>query len=464
MTGRGELVLKGNLSDEKFSRLYSLIQRGSCESLKYLCNGVVLENFQTLMVAWILIIRTFICTLDTGLGKTYIASAVIKWLHNAKETKNFLYVVENAGMAQTAKKVSDLTGLRVKTCNASELDANILSVTSTDDFDVLMISYQAIQSYGVACYLLENIDDFQTVIYDECQWLSELNNSNTWEISKQMRKYFRDVIMFSATPFKTNPLQLLKQVEFLNPTVIGNINAYISDKCTRSLMYEITDWYGLDRIKSDLTLWVNGFTREELGIGIKYKPFAHVCDSTDFQKEVTAHEMHRIKSDDKSEALEKLKEIVSDAAFDGEQGIIYCSTNENKLLLKKELESAGLIVEIIDGSLSDKKQRAKVQNDYHDGLINVLIINITTTLDLPSQYCVFYELCDAGTITQFIGRCVRGFADSDLTVHFILTKDTYEIDYFYNSIWKKSKYLQECLNKDGTLMKEIRKQIDKEMM
>ena len=418
----------------------------------------MLEPFQTLMVAWIVITRKFICTLDTGLGKTVVASAVIKWLYNSGETKKFLYVVENAGMRQTAKKVKEYTDLTVRTCNAAR-DSAISLIESHEDFDILMISYQALQSYGVAAYLVANREMFQTVIYDECQWLSELNDSNTWEITVQMRKYFRDVIMFSATPFKTNPMQMLKQVELLDHAIIGNINKYIEDKAQRSVMYEITDWYGLDRIKEDLTLFVNGFTREELGIGIKYEPHAHVVNPVDGQCDVPANKMHEIKGFKNSPSMDKLIEIVSNGIDSFEQGIIYCSTNTNKALLKKVLEEHGIESEIIDGSLSNRKMRDEIQRAYLTGEVSVLIVNITTTLDLPSNYCVLYELCDAGTMLQFIGRCVRGLGDSDLAVHFILVKDTYEIDYFYDNLYVKSKYLQQALGKDGRLVETLRRQV-----
>ena len=457
----GMEMLKGSLTDEKMELMKELVNRGSCQSLKYLCNGIVLEDFQSLMTAWILIIRTFICTLDTGLGKTVIASAVMKWLKNSGESMNFLYVAENGGIPQTAKKVTEYTGMRVRTCNATEEQAELLNLTTPDDYDILMISYQALQSFGVAKYLVSYRECFPTIIYDECQWLSELNNSNTWEITRQMRKYFRDVIMFSATPFKSSPMQMLKQVELLDPTILGNINAYIADKCTRSVMYEITDWHGLDQIREDLTLYVNGFTREELGIEIKYHPFAHIVKPLPEQCEIKAHEMTKIKSYRDADSLKELVNIVLDAITEMKQGIIYCSTNENKAMLKEVFDNLDVSCEIIDGTLSDKKKRSEVQKRYMDGEISILIINITTTLDLPSQYCVFYELCDAGTITQFIGRCIRGLGDTELDVHFILTDDTYEIDYFYNSIWKKSVYIQECLNKDDRLMKAIKKQVDK---
>lgn len=453
-------MLKGNLSHEKYNLMCELIDRGQCDSLRYLCKGIVLEPFQTLMVAWILIMRTFICTLDTGLGKTVIASAVIKWLFNSGETKKFLYVVENAGMKQTAKKVSEYTGLRVKTCNASRDDALSLNLT-TDEFEILMISYQALQSYGVAAYLVANIDDYKTIIYDECQWISELNNSNTWEITVQMRKYFRDVIMFSATPFKTNPLQMLKQIELLDKGIIGNINAYIKDKVQRNVMYEITDWYGLEDIKKDLMLYVNGFTREELGIGIEYHPYAHIVKPLQEQIDIDGKEMSKIKGFNNADSIKELLNILQDKILDFKQGIIYCSTNTNKLLLKEVLTANGIDCEIIDGTISDKRRRAEVQSKFVNGDISVLIINITTTLDLPSNYCIFYELCDAGTVTQFIGRCVRGLGDSELDVHFILVDETYEIDYFYNNLYKKSTYLQKCLGKDNRLMQSIKRQIDK---
>lgn len=455
-------MLRGNLTDEQMEMLSILVDRGSCDSLKHICNGITLTNYQTLLTAWILITRKFICTLDTGLGKTVIASAVIKWLWNSGESKNFIYVCENAGMNQTANKIANYTGLNVITCDASIAGAELISTKTPEDYQILVISYQALQSYELAKYLVMYHWCFNTIIYDECQWLSELHNSNTWEITKCMRKNFRDVVMFSATPFKTNPLQMLKQVELLDSSIIGNINAYIEDKCTRSKMYEIVDWYNLDKIKEDLTLYVNGFTRKELNIDINYKPFAHLCEPLEEQTLIEPHNMHRIKSYN-ADNLTKLKDIIFDYVMDIKKGIIYCSTNENKMLLKKTLEEMDISYGIIDGTLSDKNKRFEIQSRYIDGEISVLIINVTTTLDLPSDYCIFYELCDAGTVTQFIGRCIRGLDSSELDVHFILTKDTYEIKYFYNSIWKKSKYLQDTLGKDNIVMNEIKKLVDNKM-
>ena len=87
---------------------------------------------------WILIVRKFICTLDTGLGKTLIASAVMKILHDSGETDKFLYVVENAGLIQTANKVMSYTGLRVVTCDATESKGSVLEYMKDDSYDVLM--------------------------------------------------------------------------------------------------------------------------------------------------------------------------------------------------------------------------------------------------------------------------------------------------------------------------------------
>lgn len=450
----------GSLSKEQFDEWCKLIEVGSCPELKDILTGIELEPFQTLLTKWITIVKTFICTLDTGLGKTVIASAVMMWLRENQGQKRFLYVAENAGLAQTARKIRDYTGFNIRVCNATSESASSL-IVSDGDFDVLLISYQALQSYGIAAYLVLNIDDFNTVIYDECQWISELNNSNTWEITKQMREYFEYVVMFSSTPFKTNPMQLLKQVELMDSSILGNINRYIKDKCIRDLVYGITDWYGLDVIRKDLTVFVNGFTREELGIEMNYETHAIITLPTINQIEVEPKTMYKIKSDTSAESFTKVVEIVEDNIMNFRQGIIYCSTNQNKVLLRDKLIEHGISVEVIDGSISSKKDRKAVQQRYLDGEISVLIINITTTLDLPSSYCIFYELCDAGTMIQFVGRCIRGLEGSDLTVYYMIVDGTYEVEYFYNCVYKKSKYLQDILGKDKTLMSAIKKQIDK---
>lgn len=452
--------LASDMTQEKMRDLQDLIAIGRCDEVKNVLYGVELEPFQTLLVKWILIVRKFICALDTGLGKTLIASAVMKILHDSGETDKFLYVVENAGLIQTANKVMSYTGLRVVTCDATESKGSVLEYMKDDSYDVLMISYQAIQSFDVARYLIKHIELFDTVMYDECQWISELNNSNTWEITKQMRRHFRDVVMFSATPFRTNPMQLLKQVELLDKSILGNINEYINGRVKRDVMYNIVEWYGLDEIKKDLVIYVNGFTREELGIKIEYNPVAHVVMPIQYQLSVEQHEIHKVKAFNNADSMKELISIVSEGVDDFKQGIIYCSTNDNKRLLLDELSKNGIDAEVIDGTISDKRKREEVKNRYLVGEIPVLIINVTTTLDLPSSYCIFYELCDAGTVNQFVGRCVRGLADTELDVHFILVDGTCEIEYFYNNLYKKSVYLQQALGKDGRLMHAIKKQVD----
>lgn len=452
----------GSMTEEQFSEWCKLIEDGKCDELKDILFNIELKPFQTLLTRWITIVKTFICTLDTGLGKTVIASAVMVWLRENKGYKKFLYVAENAGLSQTAIKIRGYTGFNIRVCNATTESASSL-IVSDGNFDVLLISYQALQSYGIAAYLVANIDDFNIAIFDECQWLSELNNSNTWEITKQMRKYFEYFVMFSSTPFKTNPMQLLKQVELLDYKILGNINKYIKDKCSRDLVYGITDWFGLEKIKKDLTVFVNGFTREELDIEICYEPHAIITLPTINQIEVEPKTMYRIKSDTNAESFEKVVSIIEDNIIEFRQGIIYCSTNNNKALLRDELLNHGISVEVIDGTLSNKKERRLIQQRYLDGEISVLIVNITTTLDLPSSYCIFYELCDAGTMIQFIGRCVRGLEDSNLTVYYMIVDGTYEVEYFYNCVYKKSKYLQGILGKDEKLMSAIKKQIDLEL-
>lgn len=450
------------MTDKQIKMVVDLICRDSYEPLTSICNGIQLKPFQTLLAAWIIIQRKFICTLDTGLGKTVIASAVMKWLHNAKETEKFVYVVENAGLRQTASKVGGYTGLRVLTCNATE--ARGLELFDEDeDFDILMISYQALQSYPVAAYLVENIEHFNTIIFDECQWVSQLHNSNTWEIVTMMRDKFRDVIMFSATPFKTNPLQLLKQVELLDPAILGNTNAYLKDKVVYDKMFGIRDWKDLPGVQEDLTFFVNGFTREDLGIEIEYTPIAHLIQGTTEQADIPHNKMFEIKGRGGERALEELERTLAHHVSRGEQGLVYCSTNENKEYLHETLTSRGFNVGVVDGTVSKKKgmNRNTTLDKYLMGEYDILLINITTSLDIPSNYCVFYELCDAGTTVQFIGRCIRGLADCDVVVHFFITLDTYEVEYFYENLYKKSSYLQATLGKDETVMKTVKQSLDK---
>ena len=59
-----------------------IIDRKSVYALRYVLNGYVLEDFQTVDALTAIVRKVAVLSHDTGMGKTVIASAIIKMLHN----------------------------------------------------------------------------------------------------------------------------------------------------------------------------------------------------------------------------------------------------------------------------------------------------------------------------------------------------------------------------------------------
>ena len=446
--------------DVQIELLKELLIRDEYAPFSNMLNGIHLEPFQTFSIAQALIVKEVILSWDTGLGKTLAASAVIKWYSKAEPSMKFLVVCKRGNYTDVVKKIKDSTGLNVVGCTAEDEKVTETFVKmGLEDKDVLVLTYEAIRNFKVNLALFRVRRFFKGIIVDESHLVGN-DKSNTHKILKSMIKRAKFKMLLTATPLTISPRQVINQFEIICPDFFKDI-----DKDKYSNYFEIKNDEGkvigyqhLDELERDLGIHYINFTRQQLGLKGEYDVKIVKCNPSvniDLEK-LTKNKRHILKTEQGGDAIEKLVRLCKDLASQGKKGIIYADLNELKSLCLKELKIAGLKVDIIDGSLSDTKERDKTKDKFNNNELDVLITNITEGLDLTCDFIIFYEL--TLKYKQMIGRGERGLRGQNLEIYFFIVKDTIDEEFFITNIYERGILLRELCKKDiGELEDAYRK-------
>lgn len=446
----------GDVSLDKIDVLNSLIHRRNYAPIGGILNDIELEWFQNICLSWSLIVKNCVVTLDTGLGKTIVATAYMRYVTNLTG-KKFIYVCERGALEQTASKITKYSGLKcIKFTGEKEVvEENILK--GITGVDVILITYQALQSFTLNQYLVSNIDKLVGLVIDECQHLGD-RTSITTRICKSISNNFQYKLFLSATPFKVKPEQFLSVLNVLDRTFVPSIDDTIREFAVKDESGKIIEYDNLDVLQDRLKLKVIGFTRKELGLKGKYNVKAIIANPSKEEREAVNLNMWKvIKGNPNNDNFERLCSFLNERRMFNKKGLIYCNTNSNKNMLRTYLAERGFKVAVIDGTLTKKSDRPLIQQAFSNNEYDVLITNITTGLDLQCDFVLFWEL--TLDFKQMIGRGERGIKGNNLEIVFILTKDTVEISYFEKNVYRRSLLLKEMCSKDNDELESILKQV-----
>ena len=96
-------------------------------------------------------------------------------------------------------------------------------------------------------------------------------------------------------------------------------------------------------------------------------------------------------------------------------------------------------------------------NDPEDTSIDVVLLSVTTAVDLDCEYVVFYEF--TVDVKQLMGRAHRGVENKVVQVYFLLTKGTGEVQYFIDNIYNKCELFARILGKEDRAILEVGEKI-----
>lgn len=424
-----------------------LLRLNSFNAFSKVLDGYNLEDFQCIDTLVALSQERCIIRYDTGMGKTLIASAIMRLLKKEVPSRKFIFVMKNAQMIQTPKKIIESTGLKVTatTAEQQQIDAKMLTRNFTEN-DVLMITHECLNSNVVMEVLHRNRKHFCGIVIDEAH---ELNNYLTADRSSMlvsMVKCFRFCYALTATPITTNEAQLANLMHIVDHKRCPSAKA-IEKGLRNGNPAEILSCYpGL----------IISRTRKDLGILNELRGYVDVVQPTPFQLQEANRSgvnlFNILKGEGADPQIERLISIIKGYKARNQKGLVFINQHLIRENLLPHLAKAGINFECINGKtkMTDRKEimhKFNVENS-----LDVIITSVTTSVDLDCDFIYFYEFTT--DVQQMIGRGTRGLNPKVMDIRWMITDKTPEVQYFLDKIVLRSLMIKAILNIDVSSIEE----------
>lgn len=449
--------MKFSLTEEQAELVCQLNDRQNCKLLEKSYKGATLGDFQNITLAFAAIVKKCLISLDTGLGKTYVATGLINMITRMESKKGiWIMVVQCSNLATTFKKVQEgLWGLKAMYTSANTAEV-LRSFRNKDwlEYDLIIVSYEAVANKEVSSWLYDNRTDFIGIIIDESHMIGN-GTSATYLILRAMAQFFSYAYLLTATPIRVNPAQIAFQVFMICPEMFETtVKKYMKQFEIRDSDRKIIGWQDLEYLKQDLSCRYIGATRKDLGLKGEHRIRLMLVETNGKYKGVKKMETFSvIKGEIGGPAMVMFMQLVLDKMARGEKGIAYVNLNANKDALADYLFEAGIHVGILDGSHTNTDEKKNIVHQaFLKGEYDILLTNITTGKDLQCNYVCFYEL--TFDFQQFLGRGERGLKGNDLDIIFFIADETEEVSYFYQNMLQYALMLEEISSKDVEDIKE----------
>lgn len=408
----------------------------SCESLSQIVTPH-LRDYQTKDLIHALAVKSFICMYDTGLGKTYLASAYIKALINAKVIKKAIILATNSQVVDFTKEVRRITGLRTK--YLTESPSNAMTFSTVMSNDIIIMTHGCFNVVEHVTQLANYLEEFGAIVIDEMHLMSNFTEATRSEVLNSVLSRFEYKLGLTATPITTEVDQLAKALHMINPS-------------------QVPDWKRLSLDIKNYSSSIIDASIRDLFV-VRQREFnnhkGHLFNIPAMPHQVGAKGFGMFEIT-KGEGADLQHQFVYEVAkiHEGERGLIYANLHSVQKALKEALINKGLRVALINGEDS-RQEKSRLAEEYRSGMYDVVITNITTSIDLTSDYVMFYEY--TSSVKQVIGRAERTLESKHLPIYFLVTDDTDEMDYFIRNIYEKSQIVEDILGMDYSEITKLKK-------
>ena len=396
-----------------------------------------LRDYQCVDLLHLLSVKTFVCMYDTGLGKTFLAGGFLKALKNAKEGNKFLIFTTNAFMEGFAKEITNITGLRC-VCY-TESPSYVLSPVQLSSVDVVVMTHGCLNVPEHMRALSFYLSEFSAIVVDELHLVSNFNESKRGSMLQSILSRFEYKLGLTATPITTDEQQLAKALHLINPSAVPDWKKFTLDIKN----------YGssiIDPSLRDLFIVRQREYNNHKGYLLEVNPLPHQRGA---KGEGMFYDTKGYGATNNHEAVYQLTQI-----HNGQRGLIYSNLKLVQSALCEALLERGVKALVINGDMSREK-KSQLAESYRNGDYDVVITNITESIDLTSDYVVFYEY--TSHVKQVIGRAERTLESKSLPIYILVTKETDEMDYFYRNVYCKCQIVEDILDMDLSEITKFRR-------
>ena len=424
----------------RFNTYYTSLEKKlcsmkSCKAVSKVLEQDSLHDLQSIDVLKMIAHKHAIAIYDTGLGKTFLASAIMKMLHNKEHKSKFIMFVTKNQLLQTPHKIKRLTNFDV-ICTDGTRSSIQNFIGKALDYDVALATYSCLESRQFLDFFFEHRKDYNCIIVDEAH---KLNNFVTADVGAKLYeiiKKFEYAYALTATPITTDIEQLARLASIFDSNTYHDYHGL-----------QMAFKYNSYRISDDPCFFVS---RNADAFGRVTAPHGIIVwtDPMPFQIDAEYSELSDLcKGEGATEQAEALAQLIQFNKSNGnERGLVYINRHKVREWVLPFLDEAGITYRCINGKTPNDERQRTLKEFNEDKTVDVVITSVTEALDLDCDYVIFYEF--TANIKQMIGRAQRGFTDKDLFVFYIITDKTKEVDYFYNNVYKRCEIASYVLRKD----------------
>lgn len=459
-------MLTPTVTIEQGKLICDLNDLGGLDSLQTAVKNKTLARFQTQSLAFAAVVEKCLISLDTGLGKTLVATGLMNVLSAMPENigMKWIVIVQNSNLVSTYNKIKD--GLyNLEICYSDSINAKVVqmfTMENMNEYDVFVLSYEAIVNETMNDFLFNMRNVFNGIIVDESHTISNMTATGS-KIIQYIMKCMKYRYMLTATPIRVNPNQIINQIYSLDEDMFSDVrlDQYKRQFELKDTTGKVVSYKDLDYLREDIFWRYIGATRADLGAKGDHTVRVILPEPKEEYLDVKKMDTFRdIKGDYGGPAMVALLQLVLDKKARGEIGVAYVNQNVTKQNVKRFLEEAGVSVGVLDGTFTNtNEKKEEVHQAFSKGEYDILLTNITTGRDLQCNYLMFYEM--TFDFQQFLGRGERGLTGNDMDVIFILVKDTEEITYFYENMLQRAEMLELIGKKDVEELKNAYEQISR---
>lgn len=419
-----------------------LEKMNSFEAIKNILFGITLHDVQCIDVMKMLYSKKAIVSYDTGTGKTLLAAAVMRLLWNENPSRRFIVFVKKDQLVQTPLKLEAATHKKV-IATSGEASSVENTFWSNDFLDapILMLTHSCLRNKTVMRKLFSVKDKYCGVIIDEAHEISNTFFAQSADMIKGMLSQFEFGWALTATPITTDVSQMCKLANLMNPERYPDPKR-LANRVKRG-QFSITD---------DPMFFINR-NGAELGRNSHYYGFIQWVNAMPHQHQCLGGNalMELCKGDGAQAQAESLVNLVKQ--YSGKKGLIYVNQHSVREWIIPFLENAGIKYGCINGKTSSTED-AEIMYQFNEcNSLDVVITSCTTAIDLDCDFVIFYEF--TVMLKQMIGRADRGLSGSTVDVWYIITRGSYEPEYFKKTIVDRSTMIRDLLNKDYSELESI---------
>lgn len=408
------------------------------QSLGNVLPGVEMPTFQLQGLEAVFTNKKMLLAFDTGTGKTFTYSGIVRGLLNANPEGKHILVIINDSIPQVPNDVRNLTSVSVETFDGTAESAGRLRFF-WDRTSIICLTLEALRVFGIAKFLFDHLPEIESFTIDEAHHVSNWDSSDTAFMIRSLVRCIPYVVELTATPMTSRSKQYYRLMNLLDRDM--------SPHRDESFLNKYVDRY----------LPVN---RSEYGLKGNYKSELVVVNPT-LDQIGPQHGIvfRKIKGSGAVPQANALVDVVRRKLSQKKRVLVYVHYHDSREWIEYNFNVAGIAFTSLHGKLKNRKERQEALEKYRSGSVDVLITSVTESLNIDADVVIFYEFTTL--VKQVIGRAHRGLNEKTLEIVFIITRDSEEVAYFMKYIYSRSLTIQRLLHKDYSELVEIGQKLEK---